>query len=239
MAVSPGKIGAAWSNKSSADVASLALPAQTVTIGDLIYVVGTAAAGSAPTSLVPSDGSNTYTLLQSGTSSTLFASVYWAKAVATASITITMTPSASATVAALAIELRAQDATAPVDASNVSTGTSTGGSAFANTTATATYGSDLALGSVHWLGASVLSAQTFTPAGTGQNNETTVSATGAHACSVALSEVVEAASGSQSFQATLAGSVAYAAVLAAITGSITATPTVAAGTASLSATTLL
>ena len=226
----PTTVGAPWGAGDSADHATFAIPARTIgAANNLILAFGEvrSASGTNFTSLVPTDGTNTYTKLYGVAPSTnSYSSCYWTLAAGTGPYTITWTPSANGTVASQCREVTGNDTTNPIDMSNFSDGVSTSGTPVTAASLTTTYANDLAVGAIHCLGSntsSPLSAQTFS-AGSGQVNDTPVNATNAHNCLVGLSEITLSTSGALTFRATIGANVAYACSLVTVNGPRGVTP---------------
>src|SRR5450759_2582197 len=116
---SPTKVGTFWGAGDTADHATFALPARTIgTTGNIILVFAETRSAAATnfTSLVPTDGTNTYTLLQAvAVSSATYSSVYWAKTLGAGPYTITLTPSANGTTSGQCVEITGADTTTAID----------------------------------------------------------------------------------------------------------------------------
>lgn len=226
----PTTVGAPWGAGDSADHSSFAIPARTIgAANNLILAFGEvrSASGTNFTSLVPTDGTNTYAKLYGVAPSTnSYSSCYWTLAAGTGPYTITWTPSANGTVASQCREITGTDTTNPIDTSAFTDAISVSGTPITPTALTTTYAGDLAVGAIHTLGSttsSPLSAQTFS-SGSGQVNDTPVEATNAHNCLVGLSEITLGAAGALTFGATIGANVAYACGLVTVNGPRGVTP---------------
>lgn len=208
------------------------MPSRSIaTAGNLIVAFGfvRSAAATNFTSLVPSDGTNSYTLVPgtgNATSTATFAAVYWAKAVGTGPYVITWTPSANGTVSGQCFEVTGQDSTTPIDNAGQTHGTAVSGTPVSPTSVIFSQSGDLAIGAAHWSGTNAttpLSTQNFNP-GLATTNYTPVSATNAHNNSVGLSVGTAGPAGTQQFSFTLGGNVTYACSLVMINGPLAPPP---------------
>lgn len=216
-------VGSEWGVKTTSAVASVNLPAHTITVGNDILIAVVGARATAPQDVTPSDGNNTYTLVQGITQGAIRVEVWRATITTGGSTTITLTPSGgvgNSGMCGSAWEFNGL-AASPLNDTAISNNASNT-SLDTNTSATTAQGNELifvAAGTRS--GIQVYSAQTFIPSTTPTIGSTWL-ATGATCSMQAAWEIQGVSTGTAEYTATLGTSSAWGASLATFESAVAA-----------------